>query len=104
MNEFFEATYNIDGKEYFSFADIGSYFFPEKLPVDAMNKIRYIYKYRKNDLEKFSRKAKCWWSNQTIVVLTLEGIRELCKFVKRSDYNEQIGKFIKRYDSLRVNC
>ena len=95
MEKFLESGYDINGEKYYSFEQIGEYFFPEKDPFDAKSKVRYIYKYRRKDLEQYTTRTKCWWSNQTIVVLSLRGVRVLCEFIKRSDRNEKLGNFIK---------
>ena len=102
MNEatekFLQSGYDIDGEKYYSFQQIGEYLFPEKWQVDGYNKVRYLYKYRHAELEKYSRRTKCWWSGQMIVVLNLEGVKALCGFVKKSDRNERLGNLLFCYN------
>lgn len=95
MERFLQSGYEIDGETYYSFQDIGEYLFPDKCPVDAMNKTRYIYKYRKNDLQRYSKKTKSRIFNQTIDVLTFEGVKKLCGYLKRSDYNDRVKSLVK---------
>lgn len=92
MEEFLESGYDIDGEKYYSFEQIGEYFFPDRNPCDARNKIRKMYLYRRKTLEEYTTKTKCWWSNQTIVVINKEGLKKLCEFVKKSDCNEKVSK------------
>ena len=92
MGKFLQSGYDIDGLKYYSFEQIGEYLFPEKCPADAYAKIRYIYKYRRSELEKYSRKTKSWWSGQTIVVLNLEGLKKLSAFIKDPEKQEKLGK------------
>lgn len=98
-NSFIASGYDIDGEKYYSLEQIGNYLFPDKWDVDAYSKVRYIYKYRKNELKEYSKKTKSRYFNQTIVVLNKEGVRKLCGFIKRSDYNENIEKL-----GILLNC
>ena len=92
MEEFLQSGYDIDGMMYYSFEQIGAFLYPEKCSCDATNKIRKIYLYRRKDLEQYTTKTKCWWSNQTIVVINQEGLKKLCGFIKKSDCNEKVSK------------
>lgn len=96
--KFLQSGYDIDGKMYYSFQQIGNYLFPDKIEIDAENKVRYIYRYRKADLEKYAVKTKSKLFKQTIVVLDLEGVKALCGFVKKSESSERLGNLLFRYN------
>ncbi len=96
--KFLKSGYDIEGEKYYSFQQIGEFLFPEKWPVDAYNKTRQLYRYRREELKKYSKKTKCWWSGQMIMVLNLEGVKALCGFVKKSESSERLGNLLFPYN------
>lgn len=77
-----KSRYQIDGQPYYSFEDIGAYLYPDLHDPIATNKVRNIYKVRKDILKAFTKKAKSWWSHQTIIVLNAEGTSKLLEYSK----------------------
>ena len=94
LEEFIDSGYELNGEKYYSFMQIGTYLFPEMQDIWAASKIRYIYKYRKAILEPYSTKTKSELFNQTIVVLNWEGVKELCRCIRRTDRNERVESIL----------
>ena len=94
LKKFKDDGYEINGEMYYSFEQMGNYLFPEMHDIWATQKIRNIYKYRRAILEPYSTKTKSELFNQTIVVLNWEGVKQLCRCIRRTDRNERVESIL----------